>query len=318
MIVVTPINGYLFEAHNPFEIGAAQHRQVELLAPRHGAIEGRVLGPRRPLSDAEVVATRVGEIDSTWWRDFYSPSNPSSRAEPDGAFRIDLLPEAACELSLHLSSTRVGDPRSWIGWSGQALRLGAVELQPSDATQVEFDVTLRIPCGLGVTVRMDGEPALGIGVLAHGAPNEPTSLASHLCEFTGTDGREQFRGLQPGRWRAEIASYDRLWCVTSVEPPDLAPGEAGEVTLDIRFHAGTLRVCDAATVLPLADRRLEWSCEGRSTSVSTNMDGALDMRLPAGRYRVSREPRIDSGSASPTSFEIEWAAGRPSPHEIRL
>src|SRR5262249_2897500 len=137
---------------------------------------------------------------------------------------------------------------------------------------------LRSDVVMSGSVRRDGAP------LPHAIVSfqSSDSRSASSTGSTGSDGRYEITGLEPGRYRVTVGSSFGM---------DYAVAGSGELDIDVTQAALRGRVLDAASGAPLAGVELTlWSLgqnQSPASTVSTNAKGEFaTSALAVGRYRL--------------------------------
>lgn len=305
--------------HHDFHAASAAHTlasgesgELILDVPAFGTIEGRVLAPLEDLRNGWVEAQGRGLYDpyAGGWTQFDGEPPPRAALDAEGRFTLAPLSANSYELSLRLSSRPLPERRAlWGQTSGDARHLGEVAVETGSTSAVEFDLSRNRPGTLIARVTLDGEPAAGRNLRAFGTTSSTPPRNSSAHATTDADGRARFERVEPGDWRLALSDSERLWTVETNEALVLESGGTLTLNLDVVRYSGIVRVLDPGTGAARANASIQWRHAGGSSSVQTDSTGAVELRVPLGRYTLG---------ARDASVEIEWTAGGPVPAEVRL
>lgn len=301
--------------YGPFHVASGENAEIEVRAPPHGAIEGRILAHPENLRDAWVEVRAEGRYNH-WeieWAEFDGEHPPRVRVDPEGRFWVYPVGLGTHSVALHKSPTSLqSDPKEWRSNLYKGGTLGTVTLTVPEVVSVEFELGTN---GLGTIdceATVDGLPAVGLHVKARFSstdqPQGPKSPHEFL-EGVGEDGTARLGWMTPGTWNVGLMPEDGLWCVWASEPVELEAGDAAHVRIDVELHTGRLQVLDAETGEPRANDRVLWSHGDQMSFVRTDAEGVLELRLPIGTYTLRR------GRNTAT---LQWTTDGPDMSAVEL
>jgi hypothetical protein len=300
--------------HGPFELAAGQSAQIELAAPAHGAIEGRVLAHSGDLEHAWIEARGAGFHDPINDMSLFEGApSPRSSLDAQGRFRIGPLVAERYDLVLHHSKGPLqGTRREWSSRFVGALPLGTVTLESNRTETVEYDLSQQRRGAIVCSATVDGQPAVGWRLRAEANSKDGGRRLHAVAEADG-HGVARFDLLEPAVWRVVLEDKESLWSVWSAAQHEVAPGGEVALRLDVVRHSSRLRVVELSTGQPLVRQVVHWKCADGSAKFRTDSNGELELRLPAGSYTASRTASRNASKAT-----VEWTAAGPIPSEIKL
>ncbi len=296
----------------PFELAPGATATVEVPTPSHGAIVGHILAEPDTFAHAWVEARGQGVyvLGQLGWHWIFGEAPPRASVGSDGKFRVTPLHPGTCDLTLHQGRNPLSrDAGRWESSSGVGRPLGSVTVTGPIDTVATFDLTKQSRGTIRCEATVDGEPAAGLRVHARSTSRSAREHPLTAEATTGADGAAHLERLEPGSWELSLSSSDGLWSFTPPTPSQLDPGGELDVRLDVTLHAGRLQVLDADTSHPRAHTRLAWGGKLHTTSVTTGIDGWLELRLPAGTYTLKHESKFAT---------VEWGPAGPSTDALDL
>lgn len=309
-----------FEAKDIVEVRSGVTTDVALSFPPSCFLAGEVLGP----SGASYEGLRVSlnaAIDELDTRSlFVRLTPPIADLDSDGRFRLGPAAPGAYEVFLRLPDLVLGH----MNQPGDQRALGSVQLAPGENTGVVFDAQAFFPGTLEIRVTFDSKPLAGVIVEMHPSTNQYS--AGNGC-FLGAEGTAVLR-VMAGTYTVLVADPDGQWIAVPPGTLTVSPGALVPCELAITFHLGTLKILDASTGEPLADRPIllfpklpgvEGFLPIRMISLQTDGAGDLTAQLPPGTYRVAdgADLLVLLGKPEPPP-EIVWTASGPVPAEIAI
>ncbi|MBI1382423.1 MAG: hypothetical protein GC161_15200 [Planctomycetaceae bacterium] len=301
--------------YGPFRVTSGENAEIEVRAPPHGAIEGRILAHPTDLLGAWVEARTDGRYDH-WelrWAEFDGEYPPRVRVDREGRFWIYPVGLGTHTLALHRSGASLeNDPKKWHSWYQTEETLGAVTLTAPEVLSVEFELETNRLGTIDCEATVDGLPAVGLHVKARfSSTDQPQGPESphEFFEGVGEDGTARLGWMTPGTWNVGLMPEDGLWCVWASEPVELEAGDAAHVRIDVALHAGRLQVLDAETGEPRANDRVLWFHGSQRSFVRTDAEGVLELRLPRGTYTLRR---------ARNTATLQWTTEGPDTTAVKL
>ena len=296
--------------------GATQ--DVVLRLPGTGAIVGRLSGPPQTGFVGLRVFVLPAGVERARLEAMRQQSGyqlPESGVGEAGRFRLAPVREGQAKvfLSAQIESRRPGIPMALSG-PGYLLELGEVEVRAGEETRVDFDLTQSFPGAITLDVRVNGERAPSLVVVAaqSGEARDQARVVGHL----DAQSRVRLFPLFIGDWDLYVWPIERSWTYRHPVPVPLGPAGEVELTIDIIVAGGRVRILDVADGTPLVRRNI-WVV-GVIGKHITDADGWIDLRLTPGTYELRDTGDGEGLGYGGPPMSLNWTSAGPDREEVRL
>jgi hypothetical protein len=292
--------------------------ELELVLPRGGRLQGRVLGsPEATLAGLRLWARPVDAASPPLG---YDPGLLTAVAlGADGSFELGPLAAGSVRVFLVLPESSVDHPAFSNDRLGGAVELGTAEVLEDGTTRADF-ACAGLPGRLALTVLVNDAPAAGLDVTLRPADaQDPTELRA----VTDAGGTCAPILAFPGSYRVHLRDVERGWSTWLAEAVLLPGASSVERTLVLTVAHETLFCTQAGgeplvdewvTVLVASDPYSSWE---QVTARRTDEHGRLELALPPGEYALQRG-RLEPFRDPPTSVPLTWTESGPLETRIQL
>jgi hypothetical protein len=283
---------------------------LELTLPSSSAFTGRLIAPgSQRFIDWHIGLVPTDHCLAKESREGWLAEVPLAR---DGSFVFDRVRAGPAKVVLVLPNVMtVWNLETMYGLFGSTIPLGEVGVEEGRPTQRDFDMTGKLPGGVKVSVRINGEPPAGAMIQAF-TPGQNLTAAGILDEA----GVARLASIPPGPCHFQICNLDQSWFATADLGTVIESGTETSVAISCELVSGSLLVTDVSgKPLPLhflIVRAADLADCG--FYAHTNERGELPLRLAPGSYLLTpdgREGDVDRYRSS-VSSRFTWSA-RGSP-----